>query len=1049
MVAYPNPLQLLPTHGFCPRPFNPVEDLSAADARTAALKLQLAAAATDATAAAQMVAAPAITAAAMLAHHDEHNVPAVATVPMGLGAAVALLRSWAVPVSRNTTAGVVALADAAAAAGGKLKAAQDAIRQGGTPVPQDSALIAERDTARATYVEVCATATTAIDAGRAELAAAEPELQTLLLRLAEAEAAILPPEIEPDVPSIGPPEACIAAALTAVRSWEDHIAADAAAGVQHLQDSLAAFLEVCVSTAEQRDPSVLAKELPAAHDAIIAALAAEADRAVATAEAFPVAAVAAGIAAMRRDSEAEAAAIVRVRELEQEMNDAVSEHSVIKPDLEAAKALKKDVRKAKLAVLTAKEALDAVIEDEGSDSEDAATARDELITAKEAFAAATRAHAANLAALVQLKASHFPEIDVAAPVPDTAPAPDELAVALEAVKLSATGSSSRMLDISTVERSKTVLGRGGTATVYLGYWRHTANKPAIPVALKVFEAADNSMKEVAMRELNRGILLHGNPHLAETYGWIATPSSSPHARGQLDISLVVELLQGGTLEAALLPGPDATLPPLTERLQWLVDVATGMAALHRHLPPVVHRDLKAVNVMLTGPDPTTGARAAKVCDFGLVDFAKATRSVTTRGGGSMAGTLGWKAPETYNHSARLPADVFSFAMLIYEVIEGRRPFDGMRDTEVLGLLNKRFEYDEDYAEVADRSAQMAKWLKKNPLKARRPEIRCESADAAPPIPTLIALMQDCWADAPEERPSFIEIEARLRGIVASTVPVAAGVSEALTAAASAEVIAAASKFVSAGEMVFGNPAEAVLGLPCFLGIDDAAVARFLTDPMGAISSAVAEHGTATDKDWFDLITSGTFTDSAGETKTLDELLRHPAAVAAELGRHHVLALRLYTSPVYPSINDPLRRKSRPHPLAAVVYFVDAGIKKLRAADTASGDVTSVATFWRGLKNLRLPEDFLTRGGTECGCMSTSASRDIAAGFAASEHPLLVKFVTKGFMNRGADLEWLTVFPGECEALYPPLTYIRPIKAEFDQIGGARAVVIEVEPVFPT
>jgi hypothetical protein len=271
-----------------------------------------------------------------------------------------------------------------------------------------------------------------------------------------------------------------------------------------------------------------------------------------------------------------------------------------------------------------------------------------------------------------------------------------------------------------------------------------------------------------------------------------------------------------------------------------------------------------------------------------------------------------------------------------------------------------------------------------------------------------------------------------------------GVAEALAVAASAEVVAEASKFV-ARQMTFGNPTEAVLGLPSFLGVDDAAVGGFLSDPAGSIERAVATHGTPADRRWLELIVGGTHTDG----KTLDGLMQHPDAVAAELGRHHVLALRLYTSDVYVSINGPLRTRTKPHPLAAVVYFADAGINKLRAADAARGDVASVATFWRGMQNLKLPGDFLARGGTECGCMSTSASRDVAEGFAASEHPLVFKYVAWGFMNRSADLEWLTVFPGEREALYPPLTYIRPVKAYFEELGGARAVVVEVEPVFPT
>ena len=84
---------------------------------------------------------------------------------------------------------------------------------------------------------------------------------------------------------------------------------------------------------------------------------------------------------------------------------------------------------------------------------------------------------------------------------------------------------------------------------------------------------------------------------------------------------------------------------------------------------------------------------------------------------------------------------------------------------------------------------------------------------------------------------------------------------------------------------------------------------------------------------------------------------------------------------------------------------------------------------------------------EFACLSTSASKDVAVNLAASSLPLVFKFETKDFTSRGADVEFLSVYPNEKEALYPPLTYLRPVKAENETIGGMTVLVATVEPVF--
>ena len=58
-----------------------------------------------------------------------------------------------------------------------------------------------------------------------------------------------------------------------------------------------------------------------------------------------------------------------------------------------------------------------------------------------------------------------------------------------------------------------------------------------------------------------------------------------------------------------------------------------------------------------------------------------------------------------------------------------------------------------------------------------------------------------------------------------------------------------------------------------------------------------------------------------------------------------------------------------------------------------------------------------------------------------------RFETKDFMARGADISFLSVYPKESEALYPPLTYVRALKVQTEDVGGLSALVATVEPVF--
>ena len=85
-----------------------------------------------------------------------------------------------------------------------------------------------------------------------------------------------------------------------------------------------------------------------------------------------------------------------------------------------------------------------------------------------------------------------------------------------------------------------------------------------------------------------------------------------------------------------------------------------MAFLHSRAPPVVHRDLKSHNVLLTADG------RCKLCDFGLVNVREVS-----------AGTPNYMAPELLlSKPYSTPVDVFAFAVLLNELFTREVPWDG-------------------------------------------------------------------------------------------------------------------------------------------------------------------------------------------------------------------------------------------------------------------------------------------------------------------------------------------------------------------------------------
>ncbi|XP_015943143.1 probable LRR receptor-like serine/threonine-protein kinase At1g74360 [Arachis duranensis] len=206
-----------------------------------------------------------------------------------------------------------------------------------------------------------------------------------------------------------------------------------------------------------------------------------------------------------------------------------------------------------------------------------------------------------------------------------------------------------------------IIGKGGFGTVYKGVFQ---DGRIVAVKKLQREGIEGEKEFRAEMEVLSG---HGfgwpHPNLVTLYGWCLNGSEK---------ILVYEYIEGGTLEDLI---TDRTSFTWRRRLEVAIDVAKALVYLHHECyPPIVHRDVKASNVLLEKDGK------AKVTDFGLarvVDVGDSHVSTV------VAGTVGYVAPE-YGQTwqATTKGDVYSFGVLAMELATGRRAVDGGEESLV-------------------------------------------------------------------------------------------------------------------------------------------------------------------------------------------------------------------------------------------------------------------------------------------------------------------------------------------------------------------------------
>jgi len=257
----------------------------------------------------------------------------------------------------------------------------------------------------------------------------------------------------------------------------------------------------------------------------------------------------------------------------------------------------------------------------------------------------------------------------------------------------------------------------------------------------------------------------------------------------------------------------------------------------------------------------------------------------------------------------------------------------------------------------------------------------------------------------------------------------------------------------------GLPSDSARGLNHYMGVSDDSMREKQIQGVDAIRQEVLNMGTAEDKKWFDYVytqpaveksTTHGVRDQGRRGERLADFVNHPDAKLANLSEAHILAIRLYTTPIFNSLNAPLRSgcQTQPHPFAATIAFLSEAIRRLRTVDAEGESANDAVVLWRGMRDLSVSEEFMARGGTEVAPMSTTPNLAVALSYGVSSNTLLFRLNTASFMERGASLAFCSVFPAEDEYLYPPLTYLRPTGVtEAFVIDGRSFTVVCVDPCF--
>ena len=273
------------------------------------------------------------------------------------------------------------------------------------------------------------------------------------------------------------------------------------------------------------------------------------------------------------------------------------------------------------------------------------------------------------------------------------------------------------IDIKKLQPIRT-LNEGAFGRVFLVRDKVSRQKYAAKVIL--YSSKEESYKKMINNEISIMIRIR-HPTLISFFGY-----SLEDFEGKKNVTILMEYLEKGSL-AEYIKKIQSCLADQeydnTHRQIILIGIARGMMFLHQN--HVLHRDLKPANILLDADFHP------HIIDFGLSKFHANDKSTIST---HECGTTIYMAPETIkSNKYSIKTDVYSFGILMYEVVTDKTPYPAFKNGELTDYAFKQKVVEENYRPIF-----------KDPIKK-----------------SIKELIESCWSSDPNDRPTFEELFNKL------------------------------------------------------------------------------------------------------------------------------------------------------------------------------------------------------------------------------------------------------------------------------------------------
>src|SRR6266699_1263116 len=207
-----------------------------------------------------------------------------------------------------------------------------------------------------------------------------------------------------------------------------------------------------------------------------------------------------------------------------------------------------------------------------------------------------------------------------------------------------------------------LLGRGGMGEVYLAEDEQLRRQ----VAIKVIQAEypDPDATRLFLREA-RAIAMFNHPHILPLFDF-----GEATIQGMTLTYMVMPFCQEDTLAAWMHQRRQSAL--LSPQDVGLIVQQAASALQYAHNHQVVHQDVKPSNFLIRGSEDASGRPDLMLADFGVAKSASATATMSQ----SVRGTPAYMAPEQWEGTPVPATDQYALAMMAYDLLTGRPPFQG-------------------------------------------------------------------------------------------------------------------------------------------------------------------------------------------------------------------------------------------------------------------------------------------------------------------------------------------------------------------------------------